>query len=413
MNRSHSRATGKQSLNEDAWQDAFRRFQAYVRREGHGRIPHAYRESDGYALGAWVNQQRVRYQNGTLNDNRYRRLARLRAWTWDAREDAWEAGFARVQAFATREGHSRVPHLYRDADGYRVGEWVQNRRKDYRQGTLDDEHRRRLEGLPGWTWDVVEDAWEDGFARLRRFVRREGHGRVPRSYLDGDGYRLGPWVSHQRVRHRQGTLREDRRRRLEALPGWTWTRLEDKWEAGFARLECFVRREGHSRVERPYRDRDGYPLGQWVAAQLRGHQRGKLGEERRLRLEALPGWTWNRFDAAWEDGFTRLQEFVEREGHSRAPQDYRDADGYRLGQWVSTQRQKYRQGALKNKRRRRLAALPGWTWNTRKSTASRAHPARSHRTQSAASTRLARSVKTDHQESDQASDSIEPVLLMS
>jgi predicted helicase len=206
---------------------------------------------------------------------------------------SWHFYFGLLQRFVEREGHSRAPQHYRDGDGNRLGQWVTVQRQGYRQGTLEDERRRRLEALPGWTWDAYDYAWEDGFARLQSYMQREGHGRVPALHLDADGYRLGQWVTVQRQGYRQGTLEDERRRRLEALPEWTWNIHEDAWEDGFARLESYVQRVGHSRVPQTYRDGDGFWLGTWVAAQRKGHQRGTLGEERHRRLAALPGWTWN------------------------------------------------------------------------------------------------------------------------
>ncbi len=75
---------------------------------------------------------------------------------------------------------------------------------------------------------LMSDQWEEGFSYLRRFLRSLGHCRVARSYKADDGYRLGSWVSHQRNnREKIGT---DRRQRLEALPGWSWDMLSDRWE---------------------------------------------------------------------------------------------------------------------------------------------------------------------------------------
>jgi hypothetical protein len=178
------------------------------------------------------------------------------------------------------------------------------------------------------------------------------------------GHKLGQWILVQRHR----ALGPERRARLEALPGWTWDLHEADWEEGYARLERFAERTGHTRIPAKYRDGDGFRLGGWVVRQRQGQKHGELSAERARRLEGLPGWTWDLFEASWVEGFARLLAFVEREGHSRVPGSYRD-DGYRLGRWVIKQRQAYRHGKLDRERRARLQALPGWVWKTRKPTA--------------------------------------------
>ena len=47
------------------------------------------------------------------------------------------------------------------------------------KGTLDADRQRRLQDLPGWTWDPYADKWEEGFRRLLDYVERHGHARVP------------------------------------------------------------------------------------------------------------------------------------------------------------------------------------------------------------------------------------------
>jgi Helicase associated domain len=157
-------------------------------------------------------------------------------------------------------------------------------------------------------------------------------------------------------------MEPDRRQRLEALLGWSWDFLSDLWEEGFSHLKQFSERERHCRVFATYKTDDGYPLGSWGSRQRK--VKDTMDVDRRQRLEALPGWSWDVFLDLWEEGFTRLKQFSGREGHCRVPTFYKTDDGYRLGQWAGVQRRD--KGTMDPVRRQRLEALPGWVWKVEK-----------------------------------------------
>jgi hypothetical protein len=112
---------------------------------------------------------------------------------------------------------------------------------------------------------------------LKDFAERKGHCRVPKSYKTEDGYRLGSWVSNQRVTKDKMDI--DRRKRLEALPDWSWNVWSEKWEQGFSHLQEFCKQKAHCRVSSSYRTDDGYKLGQWVSIHcgLLLHMHSRLG----------------------------------------------------------------------------------------------------------------------------------------
>jgi superfamily II DNA or RNA helicase len=335
----------------DQWEEGFSDLKQFSEREGHCRVPDKYKTEDGYRLGTWISTQRT---NKDLIDAESRkRLEALPGWSWDVLSDQWEEGFSHLKQFSEREGHCRVPEKYKTEDGYRLGVWINKQRA--RKDKLDPVRLQRLEALPGWSWDVLSDQWEEGFSRLKQFSEREGHCRVPAKYKTEDGYRLGRWISNQRTK--KDLIDAESRKRLEALPGWSWDVLSDQWEEGFSHLKQFSEREGHCRVPREYKTEGGYRLGQWVGVQRHDD---KLDPVRRQRLEALLGWSWDVLSDQWEEGFSHLKQFSEREGHCRVPAKYKTEDGYPLGRWISKQR------ARKNKmdavRRQRLEALPGWVW---------------------------------------------------
>jgi hypothetical protein len=308
--------------------------------------------------------QRANYAKGKLDLDRQRRLENLPGWTWDLQAAKWEEGFKRLTGYVEIQGDARVPSSY-TIDNYELGSWLITQRAEHSKGTLDVDRQRRLENLPGWTWDSRADRWEEGFKRLTGYVEIHGDARVPRPYTE-DGYALGSWVGTQRSEHSKGKLDVERQRRLEDLPGWTWDFRADRWEEGFERLTGYVKRHGDASVPRSYID-DGYKLGEWVKTQRSHHTKGTLDADHQQRLQDLPGWTWDPFADRWEEGFRRLQDYVDHHGDAGVPYSY-TLDGYAVGAWVGTQRASHRKGTLDADRQRRLQALPGWKWNASSST---------------------------------------------
>ena len=268
----------------------------------------------------------------------------------------WESWFGMLEQFVERNGHARVPHSY-TVDGYRLGLWVITQR--HTRSRLDADHQRRLQDLPGWTWDPYADKWEQGYSRLRDYVERHGDSRVPQSYTV-DGYKLGTWVDIQRRTFGKGLLDADREHRLQELPGWTWDPHADKWEQGYSRLQDYVKHHGDARVPQSYTV-DGYKLGTWVDMQRANQAKGTLDADREHRLQDLTGWTWNPKTAQWEEALSRLWDYVKHHGHARVPTSY-TVDGYKLGMWVNTQRFQHAKGTLDADREHRLQKLAGWTW---------------------------------------------------
>ncbi len=341
-----------------SWEFWFGMLEQFLERHGDARVPRSY-AVDGYRLGGWVHMQRHKHANGILDAGRERRLQGLPGWTWDAVADLWEEGFSQLLHYLERNGDARVPQSY-IVDGYPLGWWVSTQRTFHSRGTLDADRQRRLDDLPGWTWDILADQWEEGFGRLVLYVKRYGSARIPRSYTV-DGYPVGKWVIKQRHKHTKGILEADRQHRLQDLPGWTWDPFADRWEEGFSRLLHYVEHNGDARVAQSYTV-DGYRLGAWVAKQRHEYAKGTLEADRERRLQELPGWAWDAVADLWEEGFSRLLDYLERIGHARVPHSC-TVDGYPLGWWVNTQRNFRRKGTLDADRQRRLEDLPGWTWD--------------------------------------------------
>jgi hypothetical protein len=181
-------------------------------------------------------------------------------------------------------------------------------------------------------------------------VKREGNCLVHSKHQE-DGFKLGVWVIHQRQSKLKMPVAQ--RQKLDEL-GFVWNVRDLAWERGFALLIAFKRREGHCRVPDDHIE-NGINLGIWVHTQR--HRQSKMFDERRRRLDDL-GFAWNPYTTAWENAFSLLKGYKDREGHCDIPNNYKE-NGFSLGAWVANQRQN--KNRLTLEQRQRLDQL-GFVW---------------------------------------------------
>ena len=143
-------------------------------------------------------------------------------------------------AYVNQHGNANVPKRYVTPDGFKLGTWVSGQRYNKSKNLLSQDRIERLEALPGWSWDLLTEQWEEGFEQLQSYVKQHGNARVPWKYVTPDGFKLGNWVSSQRKNKSKNLLSQDRVERLEALPGWSWDPITEQWEEGFEQLQSYV-----------------------------------------------------------------------------------------------------------------------------------------------------------------------------
>jgi hypothetical protein len=127
----------------------------------------------------------------------------------------WALGFAALAKFRAREGHC-CPSRHHVEDNFKLGDWVSVQR--YRKKFAPIERKQLLDAI-GFVWDWRDYLWEQNFAALLKFKRREGHCCVPTPYTEGD-LKLGWWVATQRRNKKE--MSAERRRRLNKI-GFVWS----------------------------------------------------------------------------------------------------------------------------------------------------------------------------------------------
>jgi hypothetical protein len=265
---------------------------------------------------------------------------------WDPYNEGWEEGFSYLRLFYTREGHCRVNARHHE-NKFKLGVWV-----SYQRGIkskLSQAQIKLLDDL-NFNWDPIFEQWERGFYYLEQYRNRKGDCNIV-SHHKESGFNLGSWVQTQRKIKR--FLSAEQYQRLNAV-GFIWEPRNILWESGINYLGKFYAREGHCHVVARWVE-DNFNLGQWVG-NIRIRRASLI--EQKVRILDDMGFVWDPREGQWEMGFNYLRQFQAREGHCKVTQTHIE-DGFKLGVWVSSQRQ--RKDRLTEVQLERLGAI-GFIW---------------------------------------------------
>lgn len=276
---------------------------------------------------------------------------------------SWDFWYGLLLNYLDEFGDGNVPQRYLTSEGLKLGTWCANQRKLYLSGELSKERTIKLEKIPSWQWSIYDSQWNEGFKELNLFYKANQNALVPSKYISESGFRLGQWVTAQRISKNENKLEADRKLKLETLPTWTWDVWGDQWHNGYNHLKDYVKENGTARISNNYKTKSGFTLGSWAAVQRRAGAQNRLSAKQIDLLNALPGFQWDVLAEQWNEAFEDLKKYIEKEGHARVPRRYLTPNGFKLGDWIGSQRSAKLKNTLANERVLLLESLPKWQWD--------------------------------------------------
>ena len=345
-------ALSAKDQREQDWLAFYCLAEQYRREHGDLLVPNDY-VCQGKRLGAWIGTQRMEYKSRTNPRFTQARVDLLNAigMVWDVRQFQWNRMYQALERYLQKHGTARVPQSYVTEEGVKLGIWLNKVRMEYKRGRLSQARQAQLEAL-GVVWEpevLRRESWEHFFALLEDYVVCNGT-FPPATYQTEAGVKLGIWLSNQKQDRKNGALAPDRRQKLEAL-GVIWDVPEQAWMDRYRQAEAYFQCHGHLC---PYQRRNApLPAGlsQWLTAQRKAKQAGKLSPEKSRMLESV-GMIWDVYQSLWETAYQQAEAYVQRHGHLRVSKD--SGPDQFLGRWISTQRKNYKKGVLNEERARKL-----------------------------------------------------------
>ena len=215
-------------------------------------------------------------------------------------------------------------------------------------------------------WDVQQQRWEKYFAALKAYKGAYGDVDIKKDYVDPQGIALGNWVYNLRGYRASGLrlsyLTEERIRQLDEL-GFIWSKVDSQWEMNFQAAQDYYRKHGDLEVPAAYISPDGLKLGVWLQSVRYNRKKpgkGKPLTERQIATLDAIGMNWTgKLDRSFANGMVHAQEYFRANGDLNVTRSCCSPDGFRLGEWVANQRERYRRGSCQSSTKRKWSQ---WEW---------------------------------------------------
>ena len=282
-----------ESVRDFSWERNFAEARRFYETHGHLLVSITDKSTNGVALGRWIAQLRFYRKSGI--QSAYMTPGRIAAlddigMVWDVPDYLWEQNYNSAVRYHRDNGHLNVPVDYVDADGIRLGVWlnsVRSRKKGQnRRAELTVEQIARLDALCMNWGGKNNTTWDAAYSEACKYRQEHGDLNVPSSYVTDNGIRLGRWIRSQREVYKT-TLSESRKKKLDVL-GMIW-QPEDPWNAKFRLVQQYYEAHGHTNMPTDYVV-EGVWLRRWLSeqkARLNGKPTGRSKTVKTLTPEQI------------------------------------------------------------------------------------------------------------------------------
>ncbi len=382
---------------EAKWQEMYNLAKAYKEHYGNVEIVCSFKTVNGYKyndgegsknLGAWVAEQRRRYNQGKLNTNRVELLNSI-GFRFEVRdnEKQWEKMYELAKKYYDHQGNLNIPQGFKTINGYdyndsidcyNLSSWLNNQKTFYKNGKLSNDRIKKLEAI-GATLEAKDQdkAWQEMYNLAQNYYKKNKNLEVVYSFKTKDGitydnsigsYALGRWLTTQRNAYKNGKLPNDRIKKLEEI-GFRFTKKtpQEQWNNAYLLAKDYYDANGNLDIDEKYKTKDGFELGSWLTTQRNVYKRGKLSPEKTKKLEEIGISFANKLsEENWLNAYTLAKTYYTNKGNLNIIKEYKTEDGFELGVWLANQKAKYRQGKLKEEYVHKLEDI-GIKWYTKPS----------------------------------------------
>ena len=373
---------------EEQWQEMYKLAKKYFEHYGNLNIPQSFKTTNGYDydnqgfnLGRWIHTQRKKWKKGILSKDREEKLFTL-GMKFDAYEDKWQEMYELAKKYFEHYGNLNIPYYFKTTNGYdyndqglNLGIWINNQRSAEKKGILSKGREEKLFAI-GMKFDTFKEQWQKMYDLAKKYFEYYGNLNIPCYFkttngydYDDQGFNLGRWINNQRSTEKKNILSKDREEKLFAI-GMKFDALEDKWQEMYKLAKKYFEYHGNLNISRNFKTTNGYDyddqgfnLGKWINTQRSTEKKGILSKDREEKLLAI-GMKFDALENKWQEMYELAKKYFEYHDNLNIPYYFKTINGYdyndqglNLGNWINTQRKKWKKGILSEDREEKLLAI--------------------------------------------------------
>ena len=391
-------------LNIIGWTKMYLLAETYFKNYGNLEISKKFKtlngidyDDKGYNLIMWIYKQRQAYKRGKLSKEKIELLEKI-GMHFDTidNDEMWTRMYKLAENYFRKHGNLEIPQRFKtmngiikDENGYNLGTWINRQRQEYKKGKLSEDRIELLEKI-GMRFENVLNiiGWTKMYTLAEIYFEKYGDLEIPYSLktlngidYDDKGYNLGLWISKHRKEYKKGSLSRDRTELLEKIGMRFEIKDNDEvWTQMYKLSEVYFKKYGNLEIPQKFKtlnginyDEKGHNLGTWIGTQRQAYKKEKLSKEKIELLEKIG----MRFENVhniidWNEMYLLAETYFKKYGNLEILYKFKtlngidyDENGYKLGKWLTNQRQAYKKGKLSPERKELLNQI-GIIWEIRK-----------------------------------------------
>ena len=291
-----------------SWMDYYELAKKYYEHHGDLSVINRFKtmngyeyDEDGIALGMWINTQRKKYEN--LSVERRNMLEEI-GFVQHFHDTTWMQIYNLAKNYYEHYGDLLIPRNFKTINGYeynekgiKLGVWLNTQRVHF--NSMKSERKELLEKID-FTMNAFETKWQKMYELAKIYYEHYGDLLIPRKFrtLNGyeyseDGVNLGFWIGTQKSNYDK--FSEERKKMFEKI-GFIKNLNDSKWQKVYELAKAYFLHYNNLYIDINFKtingyefDENGVSLGPWIANQRNLIEHGSERE----RLLTNIGMIWS------------------------------------------------------------------------------------------------------------------------